>query len=833
MGQRVAVPGRGSRYRVMMQNTLVGLALAGLIASPFSVLAQGPPWQYASAAGASASQPRSTEKLAAFQKKLARLRQSIDRSDFDLEALLDSLDYEPANIVRFMQQHIAFEPYAGLLRGPRGTLMSRAGNALDQAVMLAKLINDSGWQARIASTRLTDAQALKLLQQMRPATEPTPLMSQPAFRQSFHDLLAALGLPEDKIAQQMAAVSQQPDISQWPQFKHASKNRDFLLNALKQAGVPLKPQVLTGELRQQVKDYFWVEYRLDEGQPWASAHPVFAGANQAFGNLKKTAVMATSVPEKWQHRVRFSAYLERRKGQRLETERIFGPWEKPASNVYGLSLQYANVPDSMASVKNDFKPEDIASRTHFLLPTFRVANNKPQSGDRLFDLHGRLLDKMAAGSEMAGIMQTVGNKTQGAASALSALGAPGKDKAGKPASPPKRLSEITAQWIEVSLIAPDGHEQTLRRYSLDRLGPERRKSGLSQPPQPMDKADTLWQLASPSQVLISPGRYPDSYVMERYLANLEKILPLLAAKPGELSVQKLADLLNSLHDHRPLQLAASFDTVLKGPLKTPSWRPRPAVLFLHNRYALKKADVQSNPRFTEQRIIDIAEYPEQTVLVTPLGIGSQPQQTALLGTWATRIEQDGQQVLDADTARQLNVDKAFAAAQAQGAGTLVLTKANRNQHAGLLKQLPASSRAAIAEDLRDGYAVVLPDKPVPGVIGWWRVHPKTGETLGRINEGLGGVTAEHVILINAIHIELLLAYASYNNCMRSGTCSHTGCLNSAAVGFLVSLGVMAAGGLIGHIWKGAAVAAGIEIGSRGIGIASLPGMPSPIPDCID
>ncbi len=810
---------------------LIHVTLATLVLSPLQGLAKAPPW--ASANGQSVASSRDS-RLLQFRKNLEQLRNSLDRSEFDPEALLDKLEYEPAKLVRFMHENMAFEPYAGLLRGPQGTLMSRAGNALDQAVLLAKLINDSGWQARIARTRLTDMQALKLLLETRRPTNPAPLLTQPAFRQAFQRLLADIGLPEEKITQQIQALSQQPDFSQLTQYKAAEKNRAMLSTALEQAGMPLKAQNITPQLLKTVKDYFWVEYRLDESQPWTAAHPVFVTPEKAFKNLSKTEVMADTVPQNLLHKVRFSAFLERRVGQKIETERIFGPWEKPASQLAGLTLGYANIPTGMGGLKNGFDPLSIAKNSHFLLPTLSVANNKPLSANRVFDLSGVLLDKAAAADPMAGVLQTVGAKTDQATGMLAGLGKPAlpteKTTPSQAPKPPARQREITAQWIELTLIAPDGTEKTLRRYLLDRLGPEQRASSNPTVRKPLDEAESLWQLASPSSFLISPGRYPDAYLIDRYVQNLEKLLPVLAAKKQALSLQALNQAVGKIHDHRPLQLAAGFDELGRKQGTGPVLRTHPAVVFQHNRFRLQKTTGSQPARLQVRRIIDIAEYPDHVLQMTPLGILSRPQQTVLSGTWATRIEQDAEQVLDAKSTHRLNVDIAFEKARKQGAKITVLKQPKQFASSPLRARLPAASAAAIAQDLQAGYAVVLPDKPVPDAVGWWRVNPHNGESLGRIGEGLGGASVEYATLLDlvAIKVAAVLSIASYSDCMNSGGCSSTGCMRGAALGFAMSLAVIGIGGRLVNVVGRTAV----EIGSRAIGTATLPGV-LPIPNCIE
>ncbi len=53
------------------------------------------------------------------------------------------LDYDAAKIFSFVAGEIHYEPYAGILRGARGTLWARAGNSADQAMLLSELLTAS------------------------------------------------------------------------------------------------------------------------------------------------------------------------------------------------------------------------------------------------------------------------------------------------------------------------------------------------------------------------------------------------------------------------------------------------------------------------------------------------------------------------------------------------------------------------------------------------------------------------------------------------------------------------------------------------------------------
>ena len=112
------------------------------------------------------------KNLKTYQQKIQTIRQNLDSSIFDDQELLLKLDFDADTVIQFMQEKVAFQPYQGLLRGVQGTLNSRAGNSLDQSILLAKLLKDAGFEARIARGVLTEEQSLKLLMQSSNASIP-------------------------------------------------------------------------------------------------------------------------------------------------------------------------------------------------------------------------------------------------------------------------------------------------------------------------------------------------------------------------------------------------------------------------------------------------------------------------------------------------------------------------------------------------------------------------------------------------------------------------------------------------------------------------------------
>lgn len=71
---------------------------------------------------------------------------------------------EPQTLFFFVRDQILFEPYEGARRGPRGALLARAGNSLDQSLLLMELLQGSGQEARLAWGDLDGEQTTTLLE---------------------------------------------------------------------------------------------------------------------------------------------------------------------------------------------------------------------------------------------------------------------------------------------------------------------------------------------------------------------------------------------------------------------------------------------------------------------------------------------------------------------------------------------------------------------------------------------------------------------------------------------------------------------------------------------
>ncbi len=66
----------------------------------------------------------------------------------------DTLPQAQDDLYQLVRDRLRFEIYPGLLRGVKGTAMARAGNSLDQSLLLHFLLTSQGHRARIVQGTL-------------------------------------------------------------------------------------------------------------------------------------------------------------------------------------------------------------------------------------------------------------------------------------------------------------------------------------------------------------------------------------------------------------------------------------------------------------------------------------------------------------------------------------------------------------------------------------------------------------------------------------------------------------------------------------------------------
>jgi large repetitive protein len=179
---------------------------------------------------------------------------SLDLSHVDPAQFAAALGRDPGNIFTYVRDNIAFEPYTGALRGPRGTLLAMAGNSIDRAALLAAMLASSKQKVRFVHGTLPQPDAERLV---------TSIWVEHA---SPDAKTGGESSPELRAAgeQFMAAIQRDGKLI-----------RDLLQRAGRpaQSGQPVTRESLTAE----TQDHYWVESSPD-GRSWTAMDPSFASA---------------------------------------------------------------------------------------------------------------------------------------------------------------------------------------------------------------------------------------------------------------------------------------------------------------------------------------------------------------------------------------------------------------------------------------------------------------------------------------------------------------------------------------------------------------------------
>lgn len=753
-------------------------------------------------------------RLDDFMSMLSQLRRLIDRSQFETDALLEKLNFDAGEIIEFVTKEIHFEQYPGLLRGVQGTLMSQAGNSLDQAVLLAALLNDAGYEASIKRATLTDHQAGDLVRQIgAERSKQLPLANNISSKELLSRMLQTVNLPEDKIELFLAKIFSQQDVRSSDVFHDADKDAAFIHSVLKENNQALKDREITDELRAEAKDYFWVEYRLGPSDQRVAVHPTLAVKSNSFNELKVLETFKSKVPQKLQHQFRFQVFNETKTGDRLTVTPLMKAWQRPAANLIGKRLVFTNVADGLKKL-NDLKaPSDIAKNTKFITPVFTI-DGKPALELDPFDLNGTVIDlsvlKMG-GAAPAGLFQTLGNKMESATQSTATDGV----------SKDENYRTLSAQWVEYTLISPDGKEKQIKRSIIDRISLENRLSGKQEINQFQSKAEIIWKLAVSNEFLVSPGRYPEAYTLDRYLQRIVAAraaleMAIYSAYHPDDNPSYTAKQLAAFNDNPTLWLMSAIDTDILSPESVRNYQYEPALLIINSGITYSENALKN--RFA----VDIANTGQRVVRKEGSKLFSATKAAILSGSWATRLEEVNFISANGDASFQWNTRQAFKLAKKMQIPLKLLTP-DKQQELMKLQTLSPEARQQIAQDLQKGYMVIVPERPVTNqaLTGWWRIHPDTGETLGIISGGLGGSITEYMVTLSGIALTISASLAAFGllKCLSDRTCSPSGCFKTAGIGFVLGFAMgMAVGWIILALIPEAAVigAGSVTLGAAGV-----------------
>ena len=689
--------------------------------------------------------PQIEKGINQYQQKVLALHANIDTSLFNDEDVIIKLDFDADKIIHFVQDKFAFQPYQGLLRGVQGTLNSRAGNALDQSVLLAKLLGDAGFETRIVSGQLTDIDALNLVNSLANTQLPENIGN----GEKYEKALAKFSLKKDK----------KINWKQTETYKRYSQSKANLEKLLQANNISLENKDITAKLVQQTKDYFWVEYRMGQSEEWKGAHPALKKGKKL--DVKAISYIQKVIPKNYLHQLKIEAFIQQRKGKELTTHSLMKPWIRPIANLNNLSITYTNVP---SGVKIGSSFDEIIAQSNFFTP---MLNGNPV-GNKVFDMKGRLIDAEAMkASSQGALFQTLGNKLEDSINQIN-----GKDKS-------ETLMQLTAQWLQFTFIQPDGTEFVQKRYFYETddykvTASSNKKAKLA--------------LMSEYHLLTSSGQQPLAYLANVYLNLIEDSIPLLQAsakkvfKPNEkVSISK-----------KDLAIKSSFELLVQYHLMDSQPDKDKSIIIYKahpNLIGIKRGYIDEGKAFIA---VDIVSNHKNYLIKKDNKVFASVKSAFTGGVWETASEWLPSRFLNLKQ-ESLDTLQIHSAANKQNI-TMKIVK-DDDLNSVNIKDKNILSR--IKKELDQGYTILMPEKKPNNVemTGWWRINLNTGETLGMTADGGGQSATEYIIENIQMTVSLIRALYNLKKCEKlTNDVAKMCCLTEAHIN---NVGGMAFGSALG------------------------------------
>lgn len=346
----------------------------------------------------------------------------LPRDRFATEPALDASDYDSEAIVRWVDQNTRWVPYRGILRGAEGVLLDRKGNSLDRSLLLARLLEDAGYDTRLARGRLSE-EAVEAVLTRAVAIDIAASPTAPIFRDEM--IRAAERAPGEATAL-AKLVGSLPD-------------RD------------------DAEVRKTVADHWWVEVNQDRG--WTAVDPLLTGPLAALRPDPEERLSQETLPDSLFHKVTIRVVIERWvAGETIEEvpfEHSLRAADAPHHDFELLfePFQVEPAPEGSSDV---MEAEAVAETAQEWLPVLR------RGGDFIyheaFDRAGNLLRRKPG--EVA-----IARKLEEVSSALQGLGSTAEDDP----------THLTALWLEYRIELPGRETTSVRREIFDLIGPGRRQ----------------------------------------------------------------------------------------------------------------------------------------------------------------------------------------------------------------------------------------------------------------------------------------------------------------------------------------------------------------------
>ncbi len=608
------------------------------------------------------------------------------------------LDYDAAKIFSFVASEIHYEPYAGILRGARGTLWARAGNSADQAMLLSELLTASAIAHRFAIGELSSEGAARVAALVAPSAAEVRATYDAALTASLNNGGAsadgAPATPPPLTADEQAAIDDMVRQSEELRDRAAlllDATVSSVSEALTRANVTLPPVAVGSIPDWERTAHVWIQ--VSDGPTWTDLDPTIPDAGP---DAMLTTPVSTpeSLPENFGHIVRIRLVVEEVVGGTLQRRDVLS-YEAPGHRLINTPIAIAMTrPSDMAGVGVTIN--DLFSGTVTFQPCLIAGPDTVTATASI----------VFGAGEGSGVIGALGD----------ASGASLQD------------GETVGVWLVAEVVSPDSAPIVVERTLLDRAGFAARASGVI-------------DLSAIAPLAFVPDQKGQQTIPE--LAGLTLIAVDVARLPSLFAVRDAlsADLFGQLHLFGPsiatlrnsLQfehgLASGYDSIPAGPN-----------LIAFTVSQVDPADEQSGLDVTADLLV-------QNQRIIALGDMASPLDDLAPYLVTGALNQIAEQTLmeplvtsgDGSAANLVRPTIGAILEEAKRAGVTLTAVTTADQLAGLTHSEDALARIRAALD--QGLIVVVPEAAVTigdvPVSGWWLIDPVSGRTWDQTESGRG------------------------------------------------------------------------------------------------
>jgi hypothetical protein len=629
-------------------------------------------------------------------------------------------------------------------------------------MLLYALLRNTGNTVRLANGALTQDQAVELLQK----TRPVPADGIPALKASKDipdDLLQKIAAENQidgaELRKLLTNVTAEQQRVKEAVMRRVTEQASFIAAAVGQPKEDISKKEEAAAV-EALRNHWWVQ--LQQGSTWKDLDPSLPDAEPG---RPLGVVTETLAPDKYSdlkkellHTVQIEAVIEVWNEGKVTEVSVLKQELIPADRI-GQVIALRHVPVARPEDINLFAEKDVAGRLKATvldqkawIPVLTVGstdvfkysfNDRGDLGDTT--LPGYIQNVLSA-RELARKLEEgstiLGNQVKGWF---------GQPKAEEPKRPPPEASvglQLTAEWIDYEIHAPGQPVRKIRRQIFDLIGPAARSAEKVGTPE-MTEAKRLERgLALLGRIDILPlaaqlsSELVTNLMCKGVLANRQALTDQMSG-PDTIESSALREKLKDITPPTSLYALALNRMELNGSANG-VYLDRLNILSLHR-------------GFRENTKRDLVIFHGFDIVANDIAVAAR----ARANSFFLRLEQGvvdtfAETLLAAGCPPFTSVDNTaelFSASGAQGIDWVAIRDVRGQAWAAL--QLPDDIRARIEGDLLANYIIVVPTRSVSiegtARVGWWRVDPMTGHTLGIGDRGWGQTSVEKIFQIGFLY----------------------------------------------------------------------------------